>query len=155
MKRICRIHSRRGILYLGLIQPLTSLVNGGNKKLSCDRDNSWYWLFICSLVANKHVLLVLHPSFVRRLQSPDSRTKVPVLNQENRKLRNGEGWWGMAIEVQWGAWYGEITRYGVIAARVPYSRTWKWTWKVIFLTFFNLYVFGKLRPNWKWICWNF
>ena len=51
-------------------------------------------------------------------------------------------------------WYGEITRYGEITAFLR-ARTWKWTWKVIFLTFFNLYVFGKLRPNWKWICWNF
>ena len=53
-------------------------------------------------------------------------------------------------------WFKNLYLFlGLRVISAPGARTWKWTWKVIFFTFFKLYVFGKLRPSLEWISWNF
>ena len=48
-----------------------------------------------------------------------------------------------------------LAGHSVSWAFSPWSTYLKMDLKSDFFTFFNLYVFEKLRQNWKWICWNF
>ena len=64
-----------------------------------------------------------------------------VRSIENRKLMD-EGWGD-----GWGMGWGKNGNFGLGAISAHGARTWKWLWKVIFLSFFKCYVFRKLRSS--------